>query len=146
MIDSMDTRTPAKRSEIMSAVRTKDTGPELAVRRLLFTAGYRYRLHKKGLPGIPDIVFPSRKKAVFVHGCFWHGHNCSKGKLPKSRRHYWKPKIADNKKRDKRNIVELRRMRWHTLIVWQCEIRNDALLMQKLRSFVGRPNAQKRTK
>ena len=142
----MDTRNTAKRSEIMSAVRTKNTGPELLVRKLLFAQGYRYRLHRKGLPGRPDIVFPGRNKAVFVHGCFWHGHLCSKGKLPKSRLHYWRPKIAENKKRDSRNVIQLRRMGWRTLVVWQCELKNDKMLMRKLKSFLGRPNTRKRTR
>lgn len=138
----MDTRTPKKRSEIMAAVRTKDTGPELYVRKRLFANGYRYRLHGKGLPGRPDIVFPRRSKVVFVHGCFWHGHRCSKGKLPKSHLRYWKPKIAENKKRDRRNVIQLSRMNWRTLVVWQCELKNDKLLMRKLKHFLGRPNTQ----
>lgn len=142
----MDTRNTAKRSEIMSAVRTKNTGPELFVRKLLFAQGYRYRLHRKGLPGRPDIVFPGRNKAVFVHGCFWHGHRCSKGKLPKSRLYYWRPKIAENKKRDSRNVIQLRRTGWRTLVVWQCEIKNDKMLMRKLKGFLGRPNTRKRTR
>ena len=136
----MDTRTPAKRSEIMSAVRTENTGPELLVRKLLSAQGYRYRLHRKGLPGRPDIVFPGRCKAIFVHGCFWHGHRCKKGRLPKTRLRYWKPKIAVNKKRDARNLVALRRSGWNVLVVWQCELKNGETLMRKLKTFLGRPN------
>lgn len=140
----MDSRTPEKRSEIMSAVRTRDTGPELFVRKLLFAQGYRYRLHRKGSPGRPDIVFPGRSKAVFVHGCFWHGHRCSKGRLPKSHLRYWRPKMSENKKRDARNLAQLKRIGWHTLVVWQCELGNDKMLMRKLKAFLGRPNIRKR--
>ena len=140
----MDTRTPEKRSEIMSAVRTKDTGPELLVRKLLSAQGYRYRLHRKGLPGRPDIVFPGRSKAVFVHGCFWHGHRCAKGRLPKSRLRYWRPKIAANKKRDARNLAKLRRLGWGVSVVWQCELKNAETLMRRLKVFLGRPNNRKR--
>ena len=140
----MDTRTPEKRSEIMSAVRTEDTGPELLVRKLLSAQGYRYRLHRKGLPGRPDIVFPGRRKAVFVHGCFWHGHRCAKGRLPKSRLRYWRPKIAANKKRDARNLAKLRRLGWGVSVVWQCELKNAETLMRRLKVFLGRPNNRKR--
>lgn len=139
----MDTRTPKKRSEIMSAVRTEDTGPELLVRKLLSAQGYRYRLHRKDLPGRPDIVFPGRRKIVLVHGCFWHGHRCAKGKLPKSRLGYWRPKIAANKKRDTRNLVELKRSGWTTLVVWQCKLKNGKTLMRKLKAFLGRSNSRK---
>lgn len=140
----MDTRTPEKRSEIMSAVRTKDTGPELLVRKLLSAQGYRYRLHRKDLPGRPDIVFPGRHKAVFVHGCYWHGHRCAKGRLPKSRLRYWKPKIAANKKRDARNIAKLKRSGWGVSVVWQCELKNAGTLVRKLKAFLGRTHNPKR--
>src|SRR5262245_2086156 len=112
----------------MQSVRTKDTGPELVVRQLLYRAGYRYRLHRKQLSGKPDLVFASKHKVIFVHGCFWHGHNCRKGKLPKSRLEYWKPKISLNKKRDSKNRHQLKQGGWETLVVWQCELRNtDAI-------------------
>lgn len=140
----MDTRTPEKRSEIMSAVRTEDTGPELLVRKLLSAQGYRYRLHRKDLPGRPDIVFPGRRKAVFVHGCFWHGHRCAKGRLPKSRLRYWKPKIAENKKRDARNIAKLKRSGWRASVVWQCELKSAGTLVRKLKTFLGRTHNPKR--
>ncbi|MBI3569903.1 MAG: DNA mismatch endonuclease Vsr [Gammaproteobacteria bacterium] len=142
----MDTRTHEKRSEIMSAVRTKNTGPELLVRKLLSAQGYRYRLHRKGLPGRPDIVFPGRRKVVFVHGCFWHGHRCKKGRLPKSRLRYWKPKIAANKKRDARNLAKLRRLGWNALVVWQCQQKKAESLMCKLKTFLGRPSERRRGK
>ena len=132
----MDTRTPEKRSEIMSAVRTKDTGPEFIVRKLLSAQGYRYRLHRKDLPGCPDIVFPSRRKAMFIHGCFWHGHRCAKGRLPKSRLRYWKPKIIGNKKRDVRNLSKLRRLGWSVLTVWQCQLKKIKVTELKIRHFL----------
>lgn len=140
----MDTRTPKKRSEIMAAVQTKNTGPELYVRRLLSAQGYRYRLHRRELPGRPDIVFPGRYKAIFVHGCFWHGHRCRKGRLPKSRLSYWRPKIAANKIRDAKNLVALRWSGWTTLVIWQCELKNGERITRKLKTFLGHPGGQKR--
>jgi DNA mismatch endonuclease (patch repair protein) len=134
----MDTRTPAQRSFIMSAVKGKNTSPELLVRRLIFNMGYRYRLHGKGLPGKPDLIFPSKRKVVFVHGCFWHGHGCKKGQLPKSRLDYWAPKIAANQARDGRQLDELRHMGWETLTLWQCELNDAAQLAIKVRKFLGR--------
>lgn len=120
----------------MSAVRTKNTGPELAVRRLLHAAGYRYRLHRIDLPGKPDIVFPGRRKIIFVHGCFWHGHRCAKGQLPKSRRGYWGKKIIDNRKRDAANSRRLRQLGWGTIVVWQCELKSEAILNARLHGFL----------
>src|SRR5689334_10091624 len=107
----------------MSSVQTKNTGPEVQLRRMLHAAGYRYRLHPKGLPGKPDIAFPGRRKAIFVHGCFWHGHGCSKGQPPKSREDYWQPKLRSNKERDERRIKELADLGWSAMVVWQCELR-----------------------
>lgn len=132
-----DTRSPAQRSRIMKSVGTKDTGPELTVRRLLHGLGYRFRLHRRDLPGRPDIVFPSRRKVVFVHGCFWHGHECSKGQLPKSRPEYWRPKIEANQARDARVIALLGRAGWTSLTLWQCEIRNLDELKLVLTEFLG---------
>lgn len=140
----MDTRTKAKRSEIMSSVKTKDTGPEIAIRKLLFARGYRYRLHPADLPGKPDIVFPGRNKIVFVHGCYWHGHRCDKGRLPKSRLEYWRPKIALNKKRDARNIGKLRRSGWGVLVVWQCQLKTAESLANKMERFLDKPTNKKR--
>lgn len=99
--------------------------------------GYRYRLHRKDLPGKPDIVFGPRKKVVFVHGCFWHGHGCAKGKLPKSRLNYWAPKIYANRERDKKTVRELEEMGWDSCVVWQCELVDGEALEIKLRSFLG---------
>lgn len=135
----MDTRTPAQRSRIMAAVKTENTSAEIAVRRLVFAMGYRYRLHRRGLPGRPDLVFPARRKAVFVHGCFWHGHGCDKGRLPKSRLDYWGPKIEANRQRDERAVSALKAERWRSLVVWQCELKRPATLAKRLARFLGAP-------
>lgn len=134
-----DTRSTEQRRRIMQSVKRRDTGPEMAVRHLLYRAGYRYRLHVKGLPGSPDVVFTSRRKVVFVHGCYWHGHGCRKGKLPKSRLDYWDEKIAANRARDARKESELQAGGWQVMSVWQCEIADMETLEQKLRSFLGEP-------
>lgn len=127
----------ARRSLIMRAVPTKDTTPERAVRSLLTRNGYRYRLHRKDLPGTPDIVFMGRRKAIFVNGCFWHGHaGCTKGRPPRSRPEYWIPKIARNIENDQRNLVELAKLGWRVLTVWQCELRQSLLLEKKLIKFL----------
>lgn len=131
-----DTRSPEQRRRIMQSVKTKDTGPELTVRRALFAAGYRFRLHRRDLPGSPDIVLPGRRKAIFVHGCFWHGHGCSKGKAPKSRPEYWTPKIAANRQRDRRNIRALRALGWEVYTVWQCDLRDIPSLLHRLGIFL----------
>ena len=133
----MDTRTEEQRRRIMQAVRTRDTGPEMIVRRLLHSLGYRYRLHRKDLPGRPDVAFLSRRKAIFVHGCFWHGHGCPKGRPPKSRLGYWKPKLDGNRERDRRKEEELRSMGWSVLVVWQCETANFRVLARRLHGFLG---------
>lgn len=126
----------------MQSVKQKDTGPEQAVRRALFAAGYRYRLHRRDLPGSPDIVFPSRRKAIFVHGCFWHGHGCAKGRLPKSKTEYWGPKIEANRARDERNARDLKALGWDVLAVWQCELVDIQSALDRIRSFVdGSPNS-----
>jgi DNA mismatch endonuclease (patch repair protein) len=132
-----DTRTPAKRSQIMAAVRQRNTGPELILRRLLFNAGYRYRLHRRDLPGTPDLAFVTAKKAVFVHGCFWHGHGCRKGQLPKSRQDYWGPKVRRNKERDVENVADLATRGWRSLIVWQCELREPTKVLKTISRFLG---------
>lgn len=118
----VDTRTSAKRSEIMSKVRSKDTGPEMIVRRLIFGMGYRYQLHRRDLPGSPDIVMPGWRKIIDVRGCFWHGHEgCRYGRLPKSREDFWRAKIERNRERDLQNLRRLESDGWRVLIVWQCE-------------------------
>jgi DNA mismatch endonuclease, patch repair protein len=127
-----DTRSPEQRRRIMQSVRQKNTGPEWTVRRRLHACGFRYRLHVKHLPGCPDIVLPRLKTVIFVHGCFWHGHSCPKGRLPKSREDYWAPKINANRARDERCAAELEEMGWLVMTVWQCEIRDLAHLEQQL--------------
>jgi len=132
----VDTRTPEQRRRIMQAVKGKDTKPEWIVRRLLYGMGYRYRLHRKGLPGRPDIAFVGRKKAIFVHGCFWHGHECQKGRLPKSRLDYWQPKLEKNVNRDRTKIEQLESLGWRSLTVWQCELGDLDALTARLRAFL----------
>ena len=128
---SGDTLSAAERSERMSRVRSKDTKPELLVRRLLYSMGYRYRLHLRSIPGIPDIAFPNRKKAIFVHGCFWHRHEgCSNNRLPKSKLEFWKPKLEGNKIRDGRKQLELIEAGWRFRIIWECETKNPSLSEQ----------------
>lgn len=133
----MDNRTPESRSALMSRIGSKHTAPELAVRTLLYGMGYRYRLHRRDLPGKPDIVFISRKKAIFVHGCFWHGHGCRIGKLPKSRVDFWADKMEMNRERDQSNEYALKSAGWQVLTIWQCEIKNEVPLREKLVRFLG---------
>lgn len=135
----MDRVSPSVRSKIMAAVKTSNTAPELAIRRALHRLGFRYSLHASDLPGRPDLVFRSRSKIVFVHGCFWHGHKCSKGRLPKSRLDYWLPKIAANKARDRRVAADLRRSGWSVLTVWQCQTRNLNKIVDKVARFLESP-------
>jgi len=128
------------RSQIMRAVRSKDTKPELAVRRLLHALGYRYRLHAKGLPGSPDLVFLRRRKVIFVHGCFWHGHDCKRGaRRPKSNSDYWQAKIARNKARDAQSVDSLKREGWESMTVWECELSSAQRqgLTSRLINFLG---------
>lgn len=113
------------RSKIMRSVKSKNTGAEIITRKMLHEMGFHYRLHVKKLPGTPDIVFSKRKKVIFVNGCFWHGHNCNKGRLPKSNLKFWTDKIHKNITRDLRNHQELNLMGWKFLIIWQCEIKVD---------------------
>lgn len=133
----MDRVSEQKRSYIMSSVGSKNTGPELVVRKLLYRLGYRYRLHKEGLPGTPDIVFNGRKKAIFVHGCFWHGHGCKYGRLPKSKIEYWSQKIDMNRERDEMNVQKLKSFGWEVLTVWQCELRDIEAVQTRLMKFLG---------
>jgi len=131
-----DTRTAEQRRHIMQSVGSKNTAPELVLRRLLFGLGFRYRLHCKKLPGSPDIVFAGRKKVIFVHGCFWHSHGCAKGRPPKSRRDYWEPKLNTNRQRDKAKTRELRALGWSVLTVWQCEMKNLKSVERKVDLFL----------
>jgi DNA mismatch endonuclease (patch repair protein) len=134
----MDRLTPEKRSALMRNVKAKHTTPELTVRSMLHRMGFRFQLHRKDLPGKPDIVFPSRKKIVLVNGCFWHGHDCRYGRLPKSKLDFWEPKIEGSRARDVRNIENLRNLGWDVLTVWQCETRDPASLEQALTSFIDK--------
>ena len=119
-----DVFTPEKRSEVMRAVKSKDTKPELALRKALHALGYRYRLNVNDLPGKPDLVFPKYRTVIFVHGCFWHGHTCKRGKrIPKSNTTYWTEKIARNKARDKKNAAELRKLGWRVITIWECRLK-----------------------
>lgn len=137
-----DTRTAEQRRRIMQSVRGKDTAPEWTVRRLLHRLGYRYRLHPKGLPGRPDLALPGRRKAIFVNGCFWHGHRCRYGQPPKSRLDYWLPKLEQNKNRDARKRTQLEALGWSVLTVWQCEARDEAALAQRLCAFLSSREAR----
>jgi len=128
----MDNLTSEERSKQMRLVRSKDTKPELRVRRLVHGLGYRYRLHRPDLPGKPDLVFPSRRKVIFVHGCFWHGHKCKLGRLPKSRIDYWRNKIAANRDRDRRTLRRLRKMDWKCLTVWECSLCDEGRLAERI--------------
>ena len=136
----MDTLTPEQRSERMSRVRGADTEPELLVRRLVHGMGYRYRLHGKGLPGRPDLVFSARRKAVFVHGCFWHRHpnpRCSLARLPKSHLNFWLAKLEGNRARDERNQTKLRKLGWKVMVVWECQTKARLRLIERIRRFLG---------
>ncbi len=127
----------------MARIGSKNTNPELVVRRLLHAERYRFRLHRRGLPGTPDIVFATRRKAIFVHGCFWHGHTCRLGKTPKTRIGFWQAKQQRNAQRDEENIVALEAQGWHVLVVWQCETRDRTNLTARLVTFVGSPSLKK---
>ena len=129
---------PKKRSAIMAQVRTRNTGPELVARKMLHRLGYRYRLHRKDLPGSPDIVFPRTKLAIFVNGCFWHGHACRYGRLPKSKLQYWRPKIEANRTRDVSKQRQLRQRGWSFLVVWQCELRKPEAALKQMVQFLNK--------
>lgn len=133
----MDRISPEARSLLMSKIGPKDTKPELAVRSLLHRLGYRFRLHRKDLPGTPDLVLPRYGVAIFVHGCFWHGHRCKTGKMPKSRTEYWGPKIEANKARDARKAGKLRRLGWRVVTIWECELKAPDKLEKKLIDRIG---------
>lgn len=124
----------------MALVRAKDTGPEWLVRRMLFAAGYRYRLHVRALPGTPDLVFSGRHKMIFVHGCFWHRHpGCAASRVPKSRHEFWLAKLVGNHLRDERNLAALAATGWDALVVWKCELKNRAAAESAIRAFLGPP-------
>jgi DNA mismatch endonuclease (patch repair protein) len=129
-----DVFTPEQRSAVMRRVKGRDTAPELKVRRLLWRLGARYRLHRKDLPGRPDIVLPGRRLAIFVHGCFWHGHTCARGaRVPKANRDYWLGKVTRNRARDVAARDALEARGWRVLVIWECGLKDDALLEGKLK-------------
>lgn len=137
----MDTVSKAKRSEIMRAIKSRDSKIEKTVRQMLHRAGFRFRLHRKDLPGNPDLAFPGRKKIVFVHGCFWHYHpdpNCRISHRPSSNTDYWHPKLARTVARDARNIETLRQQGWKSLVIWECQIKNEETLFKRLVRFLNK--------
>lgn len=136
MADIVD---PETRSRMMSSIRGKNTKPEMIVRRAIHGMGYRYRLHARDLPGKPDIIFRQRRRAIFVHGCFWHLHpdpSCKLARIPKSRIEFWIPKLEGNRERDKANITRLEAKGWTVLVVWECELGNLERLSDDLLKFV----------
>jgi DNA mismatch endonuclease, patch repair protein len=131
------TKVDALRSKIMRAVRSKDTGPEVTVRQISHQLGYRFRLHRKDLPGTPDLVFPKYRKVIFVHGCFWHGHDCPRGsRSPKTNSGYWRDKIVRNRARDLNAVAKLGAMGWTVKVLWECEIQNQESLRSELSKFM----------
>ena len=127
-----------QRSRNMSAIKSKNTKPEITVRKLLHSMGYRFRLHKKDLPGSPDIVLPKYKTVIFVHGCFWHRHqNCKYASNPKTRREFWEKKFKENIERDKKTQKKLKNLGLKTKIVWECEIKKQDKLIKKLEDFLN---------
>lgn len=133
MIDRISTTI---RSQIMSQIKGKNTKPEMRVRRLVHSLGYRYRLHRRDLPGNPDLVFPRRQKVIFVHGCFWHQHDCPRGTRPTSNQEFWNSKLDKNIQRDMDNISMLTTLGWAVLVVWQCETKNLEQLGGRIRDFL----------
>ncbi|MGO7548337.1 very short patch repair endonuclease [Rhizobium leguminosarum] len=133
-----DQLTPERRSWLMSRVGGKNTTPEMRVRKAAHALGYRFRLHRKELPGTPDLLFPKKRLALFVHGCFWHRHpNCKKASLPKSRPEYWHSKFAANVERDERVRVELQARGWKVGVIWECETKSDVELRQRLQAVLS---------
>lgn len=134
----MDKLTPQRRSENMSAIRSKDTSPEITVRRLIHSMGYRYRLHVAKLPGKPDLVFTRLKKIIEVRGCFWHQHpGCIDSHIPKTRSEYWAPKLERNQRRDVENLNKLKELGWDVLTVWECQLDNPRNLQARFRRFLS---------
>ncbi len=142
----MDTLSPAERSARMGRIKNKDTKPEMVVRRMVHALGFRFRLHRRDLPGCPDLCFGPQRKAIFVHGCFWHRHDCKLTRLPKSRVDFWKPKLEANRVRDRERQAALRDLGWEILVVWECELAHREQLKNMLTAFLGeRGNAGHRT-
>ena len=134
----MDTLRPKERSHIMALVRSKNTKPEMVVRRLVHRLGYRYRLHRRDLPGTPDMAFPSRHAVIFISGCFWHRHKCPNGRrLPKSRKKWWREKLERNRKRDQAQQRKLYRMGWRVMVVWECQLKKLDIVERRIKRFLG---------
>jgi len=134
-----DVFTPEQRSAVMRKVKGRNTSPELKVRRMLWAMGLRYRLHRKDLPGAPDIVLASRRLAIFVHGCFWHGHDCARGaRVPKQNRDYWTGKIGRNRSRDIAHLAALEALGWTPLVIWECDLKDDVALGKRLQAATAR--------
>jgi len=134
----MDSISPEKRSANMAKIASRDTEPEKLVRRLLHKRGYRYRLHVKNLPGKPDLVFPRKRKVVFVHGCFWHRHNCKNGcTIPATRRSFWEDKFQRNVERDQKNIKALKQRGWKVFVVWECQLADEERVVDLLEEFLS---------
>lgn len=132
-----DHLSPVERSAQMARVHSADTGPEMAVRRMVHAMGFRYRLHAADLPGKPDLVFRSLRKVIFVHGCFWHGHGCRAGRnRPASRQDYWLRKLEGNAARDRANARKLRREGWSVMTVWECQLKSPGKIEARLRTFL----------
>lgn len=145
--NAVDTLNASDRSRRMALIHGKDTKPEMAVRRLVHRLGYRYRLHQKGLPGRPDMVFPGRHAVILTHGCFWHRHPdpmCPLARLPKSRLDFWLPKLEGNKRRDEQVRARLEASGWRVLTIWECELRDLDAVTARLLSFLG-PRAEQRS-
>jgi DNA mismatch endonuclease (patch repair protein) len=132
----MDHLSRSDRSALMARIGNKDTRPERAVRRLVHQMGYRYRLHRHDLPGRPDLVFPGRRKIVFVHGCFWHRHDCRRGGGAKANADYWEAKISRNAARDRRNVLVLVEAGWKVHVVWECELKDLQRVQRSLHEFL----------
>lgn len=135
----MDPLTPAERSERMSRIRGRDTKPELIVRRLIHSLGFRYRLHRRDLPGTPDLVFPSRRKVIFVHGCFWHRHpdpQCKLARVPKSNPDFWLPKLTRNRERDVVDQAQLLASGWSVMVIWECELRDLEVIAKHVKEYL----------
>ena len=138
-----DVFTPEQRSAVMRQVPGRNSSAEMAVRRLLTRMGLRYRLHRKDLPGSPDVAFIGRKVALFVHGCFWHGHDCKRGaRVPKANTDYWLAKIGRNRARDIRSVAALEAMGWRPVVVWECELKDEAGLEARLKAELRIPQPQ----
>jgi len=137
-----DKLTPERRSENMRRIKSKGMKPELLVRSLVHNMGYRFRLHRKDLPGKPDLVFGPKRKAIYVHGCFWHGHEdpaCPYRRTPKSNLEYWLPKLNRNRQRDKEHLLNLNAAGWESLVIWECEVRQPETVKKKIRAFLKAP-------